>query len=73
MSKVMKPSKIAPETPNPVQKSAATSAMSSASTSTRVHTFLDMIERDPNDINAWVRMEFDELLAEPPAPRSVDL
>lgn len=74
MSKNMKPSKIAPETPNPGNiKSATTSAMTSASASTRVHEFLDMIERDPNDINSWMRMEFDELLAEPAFPRSVDL
>lgn len=74
MSRVMKPSKIAPDTPNPGNmKSTTSSAMTSASASTRVHEFLDMIERDPNDINAWVRMEFDEILAEPAGPRSVDL
>ncbi len=41
--------------------------------SSRIQGFLDLVERDPNGMNDWLEIEFEDILAEPSIPRSVDM
>ena len=40
--------------------------------SDKTERFIDMVDRDPRNINQFVRVDFDEIFGEVDAPRSVD-
>lgn len=41
--------------------------------STLAENQLDLIYRDPNNLNGYVKWEFSDILGEPSVPRSVDM
>lgn len=38
----------------------------------KTEKFIDLVDRDPNNINQFIQCEFDDILAESDSPRSVD-